>query len=102
MFRNFIKEQREARELRFAHEFAESIKLRLLTTTVLGLITVVTTGVTAVFGYYTRDLPETIRELTSSVTDLRKAITEQVEINEEQDDRVDRIESRVTQLEQGK
>lgn len=99
MFPSIFRNQRQQRELEFAHEFAATIKKRLLLATALGFITVVTTGINAAFGYYARELPQSIRDLTSSVTDLKKVLSEQVEINEKQDDRVDGIESRVTRLE---
>lgn len=90
---------REEREREFAHKFADDIKKRLLGTTILGLLTVVSTGVSAAFGYYTRDLPKSIDSLTSSVLELKALIKEQQSTNDRQDDDTNGLEVRVTRLE---
>lgn len=95
----FWRVQKE--EVTFAHEFAEAIKKRLLITTFLGVLTVLSTGITAAFGYYTKDLPQTIKGLTVSVDSLRQTVEEQSTINKHQDYVQDKIEKRLDRLEDG-
>jgi cell division protein FtsB len=86
-------------EQEFAHKFADDIRRRLVTTTVLGLLTVLSTGISAAFGYYTRDLPRSITSLTTSVESLRTLLVEQQKTNDRQDDDSADLNKRVTRLE---
>ena len=87
------------KEVDFAHKLVEDIRRRLLITTLLGGLTVISTGLSAAFGYYTKDLPATIKALTLSVESLRHTVKQEETINERQDYIQHQIEKRVERLE---
>ena len=89
----------EKRKREYAHKLADDLKRRLLTSTILGVLTVVTTGTSAAFGYYTRELPASIKSLTASVENLRVLIEDEAKTNNEQDSGLDNLDRRVTKLE---
>jgi len=90
---------RQDREREYAHKLADDLKKRLLTSTILGMLTVLTTGISAAFGYYTRELPASIKSLTTSVENLRVLIEDEAKTNNEQAAEQDSLDKRVTRLE---
>jgi len=93
---NIVKRERD-----YAHKLADDLKKRLLTSTILGVLTVVTTGISAAFGYYTRELPASIKSLTEATRNLRTLIEDEIKTNNEQDSNLDKLDRRVTKLEDG-
>lgn len=90
---------RHDKEREYAHRLADDLKRRLLTSTILGVLTVFTTGISAAFGYYTRELPASIKSLTTSVENLRVLIENEAETNDEQAAAQQTLDKRVTRLE---
>jgi len=96
--------QMPKKEVDFAHEFARVIQQRLLMAIGLGIVSVVTTAISASYGYYVRELPQSIKSLTVSVDGLKDLVQEEQEANKRQDfvqqnldRRLERIESRILQ-----
>lgn len=86
-------------DILYAHKLAEEIRNKLTTAIVVGVGALITTGVTAVGTYYTRDLPEAIRTLTLSVQKLNQHAEYQQEKNIEFTEAQKDIRDRLNRLE---
>lgn len=79
-----------------AQRQAEEIKKRLMMQVAVGLLS---TAVTALFTYYLRDLPSSIRSLNSAVERLSNHVDYQTEKNRQLDNTDSQLEKRLERLE---
>ena len=86
-------------DILYAHKLAEEIRNKLTAAIVVGVGALLTTGVTAIGTYYTRDLPEAIRTLTASVQKLNQHAEYQTQKNAELTEAQKDIRDRLNRLE---
>jgi hypothetical protein len=96
---SFFNRSPNRKDIEEAHRQADVIKNRLMMQIGLGLATLLSTGVTALFTYYLKDLPASIRSLNVAVERLSNHVDLQTKKNKQLDHVDSRLERRLERLE---